>query len=145
MADVRSAEEIFASVRDLIETKKCRSPRELVEELRLLSVFGAGPRLVDPISHALQLLKTNKKAGEENKTIRAMYQVLSSLAVQDDLPSSQLFPLLTQLSSMDVKDELLPRRLAALQLFADLAVRNPKLEGLLCCNVTVSGLTQLSS
>jgi hypothetical protein len=120
---------VLAQIRDLIAKKK--SSRELVEVLRKLTWYSppaAGPAL-DALLAVLQQLRTNKQAGEENKAIRAAYQCLAATIASHTIEAVQGTVVMHQLRGIDLKDDLLPRKLAALLLYADVAVRFPLVEG----------------
>ena len=119
----RSPAELIASVGNSVSSR--RPARALVEDLRAVSVvFSPAPPLFRAVLNALQQLKANRKAGEENKAIRHCYQYLSWLANSALLGESEATATLFQLTH-DMKDELLPRKLAAVQLFAEIAALYP--------------------
>ena len=127
MAEER-ADSILFSVRELVARK--RNARELVEVLRSLTLYSppsAGPAL-DALLTVLQQLKTSK-AGEENKAIRTAYQCLMMTVNAHPLNEDQATLIMHQLRSLDLKDELLPRKLAAVVLYANVAARFPDAEG----------------
>ena len=116
----RTPAEAIAAVRLCVSSK--RNARGLVEELRAVSLISwPAPPLFSSLLGALQALKANRKAGEENKAIRACYQYISWLANSSLLDSGAAMAVLHQLSSIDMRDELVPRQLAAAQLFAEIA------------------------
>lgn len=130
------ADSILFSVRELVARK--RNARELVQALRVLSCYAppaTGPAL-DALLAVLQQLKTNKAAGEENKAIRAAYQCLAATVAAHPVAPDQGTLIMHQLRSLDLRDELLPRKLAAVLLYANVAARFPAAEGgYLCSNV----------
>ena len=113
----------MAAVRAAVTNKK--GARAIVESLRGASLLAApAPPLFPTLLAALQQLKVNRKAGEENKAVRHCYQYISWLGSSGLLTEEQALQVMFQLSGIDLRDELVPRQLAALQLFAELAVRN---------------------
>jgi hypothetical protein len=127
MADTRSAETLVSSIKALVGSKK-NAAREIVEELRALSLHPPVPGLFDTLLAALHSLKANKKAGEENKVLRATYQYLAQLAGVGGLAPDEAVTLMHQLLRVDARDELVPRQLAALQLLGELARSFPDAE-----------------
>ena len=124
------ADSILFSVRELVARK--RSARELVEALRSLTCYAppaTGPAL-DTLLAVLQQIRTNKQAGEENKAIRAAYQCLMATVSSHPVAADQGTLIMHQLRSLDLKDELLPRKLAAIMLYANVATRFPDAEGM---------------
>ena len=120
----RTPAEAIAAVRLAVSSK--RSARALVEDLRAVSLISwPAPPLFASLLASLQELKANRKAGEENKAIRACYQYISWLANSALLDAGAAMAVLHQLSSIDMRDELLPRQLAAAQLFAEIAALYP--------------------
>jgi len=123
------ADSILFTIRELVARK--RNARELVEILRTLTCYAppaTGPAL-DALLAVLQQLKTNKQAGEENKAIRTAYQCLSASISSHPVGTDQGTLIMHQLRSLDLKDDLLPRKLAAVILYANIAVRFPEAEG----------------
>ena len=103
--------ETVASVRSLVSSG--RSARQLVEELRALALIAApAPELFDTLLAALRQLKSNRKAGEENKAIRQCYQYVSWLANAGLLSESGATAVVYQLL-VDLRDELVPRQQSA--------------------------------
>jgi hypothetical protein len=127
MADQRGAVAVVTSLKSLVGSRK-NAAREIVEELRVLTLHPASPALFDTLLAALHQLKANKKAGEENKVLRAAYQYLAQLAAAGALRPDEALTLMHQLLRVDARDELLPRQLAALQLVAQLAAHFPDAE-----------------
>jgi hypothetical protein len=123
------ADMVLSSVRELVAKK--RSARELVEVLRRLTCYAppATAPALEALLAVLQQLRTNRQSGEENKAIRAAYQCLSATIISHPLDAMQGTLVMHQLRGIDLKDDLLPRKLAALLLYADLAVRFPTVEG----------------
>ena len=118
----------MAAVRAAVTNKK--GARAIVESLRGASLLAApAPPLFPTLLAALQQLKVNRKAGEENKAVRHCYQYISWLGSSGLLTEEQALQVMFQLSGIDLRDELVPRQLAALQLFAELAVRFPGAAG----------------
>ena len=112
----------------LVQSKRVASaPREVVEELRALSLYAPCNGLLPSLLGALRQLRANKKAGEENKVIRAVYQYLSALAASSLLTPEDAAAVVAALRAHDLKgdDGSLPRQLAALQLTAELVWRFP--------------------
>lgn len=106
---------------------KNKSIRSLVEELRVLSLHSTPvPHLFSTMLGALQMIpRANKRAGEENKAIRAVYQYISALLAGGYLGEGEAMTLMHQLVRIDLCDDLLPRQLAALQLYAEAASAFP--------------------
>jgi hypothetical protein len=106
---------------------KNKSIRSLVEEMRVLSLHSTlVPQLYSTMLGALQMIpKANKRAGEENKAIRAVYQYISALLASGHLGEGEAMTLMHQLVRIDLCDDLLPRQLAALQLYAEAASAFP--------------------
>ena len=127
------ADSLLFSIRELVARK--RNARELVEALRSLTCYAppaTGPAL-DALLAVLQQLKTNKQAGEENKAIRAAYQCLVATVAAHPVGADQGTLIMHQLRSLDLKDDLLPRKLAAVVLYANIAARFPVAEGAPVC------------
>ncbi len=123
-----SAAEAIAAVKAAVTAKK--GARAIVEALRGAALLAApAPPLFSSLLAALQQLKCNRKAGEENKAVRHCYQYISWLCNSGLLDEGQAQMVMFQLSGIDLKDELVPRQLAAAQLFAELAVRFPGAAG----------------
>jgi hypothetical protein len=120
---------VLTTIRELVAKK--RSARELVEVMRKLTLYTSPPvgPTMDVLLSVLQQLKTSKQSGEENKAIRAAYQIISATLASHSVEVVQGTLLMHQLRGIDLKDDLLPRKLAALLLFADLAGRFPDVEG----------------
>jgi len=113
------ADSILFSLRELVARK--RNARELVEALRTLTCYSppaTGPAL-DALLAVLQQVKTSK-SGEENKAIRAAYQCLVATITAHPLAEEQGTLIMHQLRSLDLKDDLLPRKLAAVVLMPTL-------------------------
>jgi hypothetical protein len=128
MSESAAAEAVLLSVKAAVQQKK--GARALVEALRGASLLAApAPPLFPTLLAALQQLKCNKKAGEENKAVRHCYQYISWLASSGLLSEEQALQVMFQLTGIDLRDELVPRQLAALQLFAELAARFPAAAG----------------
>jgi hypothetical protein len=106
---------------------KNKSIRSLVEELRILSLHSTPvSQLFSTMLGALQMIpRANKRAGEENKAIRAVYQYISALLAGGYLGEGEAMTLMHQLVRIDLCDDLLPRQLAALQLYAEAASAFP--------------------
>jgi hypothetical protein len=66
--ETRTPAEIGASLKAAVASK--RNVRGIVEDMRALAAFPPVPALAETLLGALQALKPNKKAGEENKAIR---------------------------------------------------------------------------
>lgn len=115
-------EDAVDSIKQLVASK--RNVRGIVEKLRVLSAYGPID-LFTTLLGALQLLKADKKAGEENKAIRNVYEYLSCLLVNDMLDEAAAMTLIHQFTRIDLQEELVPRRLAALQLYAAVAAEFP--------------------
>jgi hypothetical protein len=129
-APLRPATAVVASLHAMVQSKRVSaSPREVVEELRQLSLHPPCPGVLPALLGALRQLRANKKAGEENKVIRAIYAAVAALAAADLLTDGDAAAVVSQLLSHDVRDDALPRQLAALQLAADLAGRFPGADG----------------
>jgi hypothetical protein len=122
----RPADEVASRIRSLVESK--RNVRSIVEEMRVLSYHPPTPTLLTPLLGALQLLKANKKAGEENKAIRQVYQYLDMLLGGGLLVEGEAMLLMHQLLRVDLDDDLLPRRLAALALYGRAAALFPAVD-----------------
>jgi hypothetical protein len=120
----RSPAELVAAVGNAVSSR--RPARTLVEDLRAAAVISApAPPLFRVVLSALQQLKANRKAGEENKAIRHCYQYISWLANSLLLSESEAMATIFQLTH-DMKDELLPRKLAAVLLFAEIVALSPR-------------------
>ena len=118
--------ELIANVR----TAHKRGIRAIVESLRDVALLAApAPPLFPSLLGLLQTLRCNRKAGEENKAVRHCYQYISWLAASGLLDEGGALTVLHQLARIDLRDELVPRRLAAMQLFAELSVLFPSAAG----------------
>ena len=122
------AEALAAEVTTLVTRRG--EVRRVVEALRELSLYGALPPslALRALIPALAWLRANKKAGEENKAVRAVYQALSATALQGGIERDVAEVAMRQLAA-DVGDDVVPRQLAALRLYAELAVRFPSVPG----------------
>ncbi len=121
-----SPAELIANVR----AARPRGARAVVEALRDVAPLAApAPPLFPSLLALLQSTKCHKRAGEENKAVRMCYQYISWLAASRLLDDGAATTVLHQLARIDLRDELLPRRLAALQLFAELSVAFPAAAG----------------
>jgi len=110
-----------------------KGARAVVEALREVAFLSApAPPLFNSLLGLLQSLKCNRKAGEENKAVRHCYQYISWLASSGLLDEGSALTVLHQLARIDLRDELVPRKLAALQLFAELSVIFPNAAGASC-------------
>ena len=120
--------ELVANVR----TAHKKGIRAIVESLREVALLSApAPPLFPSLLSLLQTLRCNRKAGEENKAVRHCYQYISWLAASGLLDEGGALTVLHQLARIDLRDELIPRRLAALQLFAEISVHFPGAAGAL--------------
>lgn len=124
----RSVDEIVANIRTSVESK--RNIRSLVEEMRILSYYPLVPTLFGSLTGSLQLLKTQKKTGEENKAIRQVYQYLDALLNSKLIDEASAMLLIHQLLRYDIEDDLLPRRILALHLYALTASIYPEMDPL---------------
>ena len=112
MESSASPETILNAVKTAVQNKK--GARAIVEALRGAALLVApAPPLFPTLLAALQQLKCNKKAGEENKAVRHCYQYISWLASSGLLREEQALQVMFQLSGIDLRDELVPRQLAA--------------------------------
>lgn len=79
--------------------------------------------LLPALLGALRQLRAKKTAGEENKAIRAIYSYIETLAEQGMLTRQDASAIVQQLFTFDVKDDMLPRHVAAFQLGSELIAR----------------------
>lgn len=121
--DSRSAQEVEASLRELVRAKK--NARYLVEEIRVVTYFARRGPVGQTLLAALRYLKPSKSEGEENKAIRAVYEYLQAVCREGKLPQGLEVHVSSQLEDDFRDDGLLPRQLAAVQLFASVASRYP--------------------
>jgi hypothetical protein len=119
----RPATSVVASFSNLV-TKRATA-RELVEELRELSRHPPCPGVLPPLLATLKRLRADRKAGEENKVIRAAYQYISALAAQGMLSDAQVAGVVGALCEGDAQDDVVGRQLAALLLCGELVSRCP--------------------
>ena len=125
----RSPAELVAAVANAVAAR--RPARALVEDLRAAALVAApAPPLFRALLNALQALKANRRAGEENKAIRHCDQLLSWLAGSALLGEGEAMATLHQLAH-DAREELLPRQLAAALLYAEIAALHPGASGAL--------------
>ena len=121
------ASEIANSLIQLVQRRK--EPSKVLEAIRLLSEFLISPSLsLQALLPALTWLRANKKAGEENKAIGAIYQALAAGAAGGSLESGVVAAVQRALEA-DVSDAVPTRQLAALRLYAELAVLYPSIPG----------------
>jgi len=130
--------ELICIVRGTVAGKK--GIRAIVEALREVSLLAyPAPPLFPSLLSILQTLKCQKKSGEENKAVRHCYQYMSWLASSGLLDEGGALTVLHQLAQIDLKDDLIPRRLAALQLFAELCTIFPGAAGTYKYNFLLCG------
>ena len=123
---LKPATSVVAALQAMVQSKRISAaPREVVEELRQLSMHPPCPGALPALLGALRQLRANKKAGEENKIIRNIYQYISMLAGSGLLAESEAAGIVAQLLSVDMRDDVLSRQMAALQLVAELVGRFP--------------------
>ena len=124
-----SVHTVIQSLTTLVSRRK--DPRAIVENLRSLSVHPVPPPsfLRGTVLPALQWLRGNKSGGEDNKAIRALYQLISSFAAQGVIDERDASAIFMQLRTGDMRDSFLPRQLDALRTFADVAARYPHAQG----------------
>ena len=128
MSIILTPAELVSAVRSTVAGKK--GTRAIVESLREVSLLSYPASLLFPsLLSILQTLKCQKKSGEENKAVRHCYQYISWLAGSGLLDEGGALTVMHQLARIDLRDDLLPRRLAALQLFAELSVIFPGAAG----------------
>ncbi len=117
---------VVATIKELVHKKK--NARGIVEEMRTLSLHPYIAELFSTLLATLQQLKADKKAGESNKAIKQAYAYLSALAVRGMLDEGELMTAMHQLTRVDMRDELVTRQLAALQLYAEFSARFPQID-----------------
>ncbi len=113
---------------------RAKDVRGIVESLRDVAVLSSpAPPLFRHLIACLHNLKCNPKAGEENKAYRHCYQYISWLASSGLLSEGENNIVLHQLAGRDMKNlELMPLRMAAMQLFAEISVLSPSAASEFC-------------
>lgn len=131
------ASEIANSLIQLVQRR--REPNKILESVRLLSEYLLSNTLViQALLPSLAWLRANKKAGEENKAIGAIYQALAASAAGGSIESGVVAAVQRALEA-DVSDAVPTRQLAALRLYAELAVLYPSIPGALPREATAAG------